>query len=178
MLNTQMYGYSYPFGKAEIADFLLPTLKPNASILDIGAGSGIYREILGYNFNWSAVELWPATAEYLQNKYNKVYNIDMRDFIYPQNYDLIIFGDVLEHFTVKDAQNLLEIAEKHSHAILIAVPFELEQEVMYGNIGEKHLQPDLTPEIFAIRYPKFQLIHCVTQNHKPLYGYYYFSKEE
>ena len=33
--------------------------------------------------------------------------MDIRNFEYPTDYDLVIFGDVLEHMTVKEAQLVL-----------------------------------------------------------------------
>ena len=172
----QKYGYSYSWGKPEIADYLLNKLKPNASILDVGAGGGIYRDLLGYDFKWSAVEIWKDTADYLIGKYDKVYNIDIRNFEYTENYDLIIFGDVIEHLSVEDAQAVVDKAKQHSNSIMIAVPYMLEQDSLYGNESEKHLQADLTEENFKERYPDFNAVHIVKTGNSSIYGYYYWEK--
>ena len=172
----QKYGYSYSWGKPEIADYLLNKLKPNASILDVGAGGGIYRDLLGYDFKWSAVEIWKDTADYLVDKYDKVYNVDIRNFEYTENYDLIIFGDVIEHLSVEDAQVVIDKAKQHSNSIMIAVPYMLEQESLYGNESEKHLQADLTEENFKERYPDFDAVHIVKTENSSIYGYYYWEK--
>lgn len=177
-MDTTRLGYSYPWGKPEVADMIVPTLPARASILDVGAGNGVYREIFGHQFKWTAVEIWHETAEYLKALYDKVYEEDIRNFQFSKKYDLVILGDVLEHLTTKDAQKVIAKIMRNSNAILIAVPYELEQGSLYGNEAETHLQPDLTPEIFHIRYPEFKLIHCVTQRRVPIYGYYYWSKEK
>lgn len=175
-MDVRDYGYSYPWGKSEVAEMLAPKLPNKARILDVGAGNGIYRDMIGHQFNWSAVELWHETAEHLSKTYNKVYEIDIRDFKYSRSYDLIIFGDILEHLSVEDAKEVLSKAMKHSDRILVAVPYQLEQGALYGNDAETHIQSDLTLKEMRIRYPELNLIHCVTRFMIPIYGYYYWEK--
>ena len=57
-----------------------------------------------------------------------LFNDNVRDFQGENNinneknkYDLIIFGDVLEHLSIEDAQKVLAIAEENAKAIMIAV---------------------------------------------------------
>ena len=168
------YGYSYPQGKQEVKNFLQSVLAPDAKICDMGPGGGTYYNLLGNRYNWTGVEIWHETAEYLKDKYNQIYEMDIRNFEYPTDYDLVIFGDVLEHMTVKEAQLVLQKAKSHSHSILVAVPYKLKQEAIYGNNAEVHIQDDLTPEIFNQRYPDFKLIYQIPN----LYGYYYWEKKE
>lgn len=169
------YGGSFPYGKEQIAAYLKQFLEDGDSILDVGAGGGTYYHYLGPNYKWSAVEIWHNSALYLQNFYETVYEIDIKDFDYPEDYDLIIFGDVLEHLSVEDAQRVLKKAKQHTKAILIAVPYNYEQDEMYGNKAEIHLQPDLTPTNFEERYPGYQKIMTVNYN-EPIYGYYFWIK--
>jgi 2-polyprenyl-3-methyl-5-hydroxy-6-metoxy-1,4-benzoquinol methylase len=76
-------------------------------ILDIGAGSGTYADALknaGYSKTIDAVEVWPQYIEkyYLKKKYRNVFHQDVRtrtDF----DYDVVIFGDILEHMTKEEA---------------------------------------------------------------------------
>lgn len=82
-------------------------LAPDAKILDVGAGGGTYYKLLGPQYNWTAVEIWKESAEYIKQFYNTVYQIDIRDFQYQEDYDLIIFGDILEHLSVEDAKKVL-----------------------------------------------------------------------
>lgn len=132
-------GYSYPQGKREIKDFLLKRLKPNDKICDVGPGEGTYYNLLGSNFDWTGVEIWHDTVEFLKNKYNKIYEADIRNFNYPEDYDLIIFGDILEHLSIEDAQRVLKEARKHTKAIMVAVPYCLKQGSLYGNKAETHI---------------------------------------
>lgn len=173
MTDTHKYGYSYPEGKPFVQQFLWRHLPSQAKILDVGPGGGTYYHLLGTDYDWSAVEIWHDTAEYIKQFYSKVYEMDIRNFKYYEDYDLIIFGDVLEHLTVIDAQKVLELAKQHTTAILVAVPYCLPQEPIYGNEAERHLQPDLTPEIFDQRYPGFTSIF-----RSKYYGYYYWEKGE
>ena len=166
------YGYSTPQGKAEIRNFLIPTLHPGAKILDVGAGEGTYYHLLGKDYNWSAVEVWPDTAKYLAGFYNTVYEGNIVDFYYPYDYDLVIFGDVIEHLTVEDAQECIARAKEHSKAILVALPYDMEQGALYGNEAEIHRQTKMTPKIFDERYPGFKLILDYR-----VHAYYYWSKE-
>lgn len=164
-------GGSYQYCKIEIANFLKERFSLGSNILDVGAGCGTYGYYLGAGYNLEAVELWQESIDVLSEhqSYTKVYPVDIRNFKYEKDYDLIIFGDVLEHLTVADAQKVLKEAEKHAAHILIGVPYMLEQEAIYGNEAEVHLQPDLTHKNFKERYPGYNLII----GRFDLYGYYY-----
>ena len=164
----QYHGYSYPEGKNSVRDFLWYNLKPGAKILDVGAGGGTYRHLLGGIYKWDAVEVWEPSARFIITWYDRVFGCDIRDFQYTEDYDLIIFGDILEHLSVEDAQRVLKEASRHSKAVLVAVPYCLPQEAINGNEAERHLQPDLTHTIFNERYPGFKRIHG-----SKYYGYYY-----
>lgn len=164
-------GGSYQYGKKEIVAYLNSTLPENAFILDMGAGGGTY----GYyfqdkNYNIDAVELWQESIDQLNRFgwYKNIYQEDIRNFNYPRSYDLIIFGDVLEHLTIEDAQKVLKEAEKHTKAIMVAVPYNYEQGAYYGNEAERHLQPDLTYKLFNERYPGYKLMVG-----NEFYGYFY-----
>lgn len=98
-----MLGQSTWVGKEIVRDFLKKYLQPGMKICDMGAGKGIYHDILGDEYEWTAVEIWPESINYLQGRYKFVYGINLLNFNYPQDYDLVIFGDVLEHLTVEDA---------------------------------------------------------------------------
>ena len=102
----------------------------------------------------------------LREKYCEVYAEDIRDFKY-RYYDLVIFGDILEHLEVKEAQEVLNYALQHSTEVLVAVPYQYVQGEIGGNVYEIHKQDDLTPEIMQERYPSLELL---LGNEK--YGYY------
>lgn len=162
------YGMSSPIGKQNIKNFLESKISPGAKILDAGAGGGTYYKLLGPNYDWTAVEIWHPSAEYIKQFYKKVYETDIRLFLYPEYYDLIIFGDILEHLSVEDAQFVLQEALSHSKSIMVAIPYRYKQNAIYGNEAEKHIQDDLTPENFNERYPGFTLVYSYNN-----YAYYW-----
>lgn len=161
--------YSYDYFKQDIREYLLTKFNPSARILDVGCGCGTYFNLLGDYFKEiDGVEVFlPNIINYdLRNKYHKVYNADIKDFKY-SNYDIIIFGDIIEHLEVKEAQKVLEYAYNHSKEMIVAVPYELEQGIEEDNIYEIHKQPDLTPNIMKERYP---MLKEFLKN--DVYGYY------
>lgn len=161
--------YSYDFFKQDIKEYLIKLFSKHARILDVGAGCGTYYELLkDYFKEIDAVEVFlPNIMNYnLKEKYHKVYNANIKDLRYA-NYDIIIFGDIIEHLEVKEAQEVLEYAYNHSKEMIVAVPYQLEQGIEEDNIYEIHKQPDLTPKIMKERYP---MLKEFLKNE--LYGYY------
>jgi hypothetical protein len=153
--------YSTGYFKTETKDYILENYPKDIRILDVGAGCGTYSDLLkplGY-INMDCVEVFPdyITQFNLNQKYTNVFigditklNLDFND------YDLIIFGDVLEHINLSDSKSLLKkIGNKD---ILIGVPFESPQGEHYGNIYETHLQPELTLISFLTEYEGFHPI--------------------
>ena len=161
---------SYPYGKTEIATWIRQNF-PDAVILDVGAGEGTWHELLP-EYTMDAVEIYEPAAAAL-NGYRNVAVKDIITYKYRKHYDLIIFGDVLEHMTVEDAQKVISYAKAHCTDMLVAVPWLYEQDEVDGNKWQKHIQPDLTPEIFDERYPGFDVLW---QNE--MYAYYHLSKTE
>lgn len=160
---------SYAMFKKEITDFLKFTFDKDATILDVGAGEGTYLPYLqDYFTNIEAVEVFlPNIINYdLENRYKKVYNIDIRNFTYDY-YDIIIFGDVIEHLEVKEAQKVLKYALERCKQLIVAVPYKAQQGIEEDNIYEIHKQDDLTDQIMKERYP---FLINVYKNRK--YGYY------
>ena len=135
----------------------------------------VLHKLLGKDFDWSAVEIWHNTAFYLSKFYNKVYEGDIINFYYPEEYDLVIFGDVIEHLEVEDAKLCVERAKKNAKAIMIAVPYDTKQGILYGNEAEIHHQTEMSSEIFDERYPGFKRIVYIPHLQ---YAYYYWSRED
>lgn len=161
--------FSYDFYKQEIREYLKNKFKGNAKVLDVGAGCGTYWNLLHNDFKLiDAVEVFkPNIEKYkLKQKYHRVYNMNIKEFKY-ENYDIIIFGDIIEHLDVKEAQEVLKYALNRCKEVIVAVPYELEQDEVDGNIHEIHKQPDLTPEIMKERYPYLKLLF-----NNDVYGYY------
>lgn len=161
---------SYYFGKAQVCAWVRKTFPASSTVLDVGPCDGIWRQLLP-EYVMDAVEIFPPNAERCRAlPYRRVVCQDVRRFVY-DHYDLIIFGDVIEHMDVKDAQAVLEYAGPRCRDMIVAVPFLYPQEPFYGNPWEKHLQPDLTPKLFAERYPGFEVLYDPGNN------YCYYHKE-
>ena len=160
---------SYKYFKEEIANDLIQIFSKKCTILDVGAGSGTYYDLLGDYFDkMDAVEVFTPNIEnyHLKEKYRQVFNVDIRDFKY-EDYDIIIFGDIIEHLEVEEAKKVLKYAYERCRQMIVAVPYNYKQGIEYGNIYEIHKQDDLTPEIMKERYPYLKLLYG---NDK--YGYY------
>jgi len=153
---------SYVEGKREVTLWIAEHVPDNGTILDVGPCNGVWADFIKTlcpDVQMDAIEIFvPNIAFYdLVHKYRKVYAGDVADFKY-DHYDLVIFGDVLEHMEVEKAQAVLAYAKEHATDYVIGIPFEYEQDAIYGNPWEKHLQPDLTPALFEERYPDHELI--------------------
>jgi 2-polyprenyl-3-methyl-5-hydroxy-6-metoxy-1,4-benzoquinol methylase len=90
-------------------------IKPD-TILDVGAGAGMYKLLIermvlerAQPKTVDAIEIWePYVKEFeLEKLYNNVYTQDVRSWE-NWNYDLVIFGDVLEHMSKEDAIEVWE----------------------------------------------------------------------
>lgn len=152
---------SWSFGKNEVIAWIKQNFPQGSTCLDVGPCDGRWWYFLHDYLTMDAVEIYkPYIDVYeLKNKYREVINADVADLLYPNGYDLIIFGDVIEHMPVDKAQKVLDYASKHCNKIIVAVPFLYKQGPMRGNKYEEHIQDDLTPELFNERYPGFTMIY-------------------
>ena len=168
-VSTNLMATSYETYKKEITNYLKNMFGRNAKILDVGAGEGTYLPFLEPYFeNIEAVEVFkPNIDNYdLEKRYKKVYNVDIRNFKYDY-YDIIIFGDVIEHLEVKEAQEVLKYALNRCNEMIVAVPYLSPQGIEEDNIYEIHKQDDLTNEIINKRYPYLKNVYKDDK-----YGYY------
>ena len=168
-----MYGTSYPKFKQEVKEYLTRLLPKGSYVLDVGGGDGTYGRLLYDHFEIDTIEIYQGAVEHLKKTgfYDDVRQGDIRTSIIHKRYDLIILGDVIEHMTVVDAKEVIKRCEVVSDYVLIAVPYLYQQGALYGNQHEVHLQPDLTPAIFEMRYKGYIRIFGDTN-----YGYYINSK--
>ena len=160
---------SYGFYKEEVKEYLKSKFNESAEILDVGPGRGTYYDLLNDSFNnIDAVEVFEPNIERfgLKDKYKNVYNFDIKDFKYDY-YDIIIFGDVIEHLEIEEAQKVLEYAYTRCQEMIVAVPYCYPQGMEEDNKYEIHKQPDLTPENVLERYPMLKLL-----SKNDVYGYY------
>lgn len=110
-----------------------------ATILDVGVGFGrwgiLFREFLEiwnsgrYDGKWEriidGVEIFPGyIKDYHKYFYSDIYLQDALSFLKStdKKYDLINFGDVLEHFTKDEGEELLKIAVEKGRNVLINIP--------------------------------------------------------
>lgn len=160
---------SYDYGKIEVVNWVYQSFAPGCICLDVGACDGKWYDLLGAYLTMDAVEIFtPNIMQHaLEAKYRHVYAGDIADYQYSW-YDLIIFGDVIEHMEVSKAQQVLKHASGKCRDMIVGVPYLYPQDAIYGNPYERHIQPDLTPEIFAERYPDLELLWGNAR-----YGYYH-----
>lgn len=102
-------------------------------VVDVGCGDGFYGKLikgLRDNVFVIGIEKNPIYKDKfeLENFYDILLILDIRDTIKDIFADLIIFGDVLEHLEKVDCMNVLKVAVKHSKYILINSPlgFQLQ----------------------------------------------------
>lgn len=157
---------SYDIGKNVVCDWVRDNFPKESKILDVGACNGLWKRLLR-EYTMDAVEIFPPNIVWLGD-YRDIYNMDIYDFTYDW-YDLIIFGDVIEHMSVERAQKVLEYAKKRCKDLIVAVPFLYRQGAIYGNPWEVHVQDDLTAELVAERYPMLEVLHDT----KTSYCYYH-----
>jgi predicted SAM-dependent methyltransferase len=127
------------------------------SILDVGAGFGRWgilgREFLeiwddsNYSDRWNrkidAVEIFEDYVKpYHSYFYDNVYIINAIEFMRSNEYkyDLIICGDVIEHFEKSEGEKFIEDCLKHCRYLLINIPIgkNWEQGIINNNENEVH----------------------------------------
>lgn len=146
---------SYDLGKSDLLKWIRKNFSTDSEILDVGACDGKYRQLLFNYPNMDAVEVFEPNANAIKTLYRNTYCLDISEFQY-NHYDLIIFGDVIEHMEVSKAKKVLQYATRRCHDMIVSVPFLYPQGELYGNPWERHIQDDLTPELFEERYPGFE----------------------
>ena len=175
---------SYRAGKEYVSLYLRSHFPKGSKCLDVGCCEGFWFDMLSDWFDMDGVEVWrPNVQQYLLfDKYTNLFVKNITEFNYPYDYDVIIFGDIIEHLSVEEAQVVLKTAQSHAKEVIVAVPFLYPQGEKNGNKYEIHKQADLTEEIFAQRYPDFVQLWPNTRPF-PLttpfpYGYYKLSQTE
>ena len=119
-----------------------------------------------YYKNIDAIEAYEDNYMLCKAIYSKVFKCDIKEFDWC-SYDIIILGDILEHLTVGDAQNVLQNCIRNSKEVIVVVPYEMPQHALYNNVLEIHLQPDLTPENFKERYPQLNVLFSCYEKYNP-----------
>ena len=164
---------SYDYGKKEVCEWIRLMFPKESTILDVGACDGKWHHLLPEYENMDAVEVYEPNMQNLTG-YRQAFLADIRHFKY-EWYDLIIFGDILEHMTPMKARDVLKYAKPRCKDLIIAVPFLYKQGAEYGNPYEVHIQDDLTAEIFEQRYPGYSVLF--KPNEVEDYRYYHKGEE-
>lgn len=135
---------------------LLRKLNPQ-TILDVGVGFGrwgiLFREFLEvwdsgiYDGEWNrqikGIEIFPGyIKDYHRYFYDDIYIENALDYLKNtgERYDLINFGDVIEHFEKADGEELIKLAVDKGRFVLITIPIGKywAQEGTKGNPFEAH----------------------------------------
>lgn len=151
----------------------------DARILDVGAGQGKYAELLPTYPRVDACEVWePYVQQHkLRELYREVYVSDVYDLVRSawwddRHYDLVIMGDVLEHLPVDRARTVVDRVLTVGADVLVVVPFRYPQGEEHGNVYQRHVQDQLTPELMASTYPDLELLALETRSWRPFKGLY------
>lgn len=146
---------SAPDFKTHTRDYLVARYPSHAAILDVGAGEGLYSQLLRRYFPYmDAVEIHQPYIDLykLEEHYRYVFRADIREFAVP-HYEIIILGDILEHMNRSAALDLLNRLIPSAGECIVSLPFLSVQGAAHDNEYETHLQADLTPELIATEYP-------------------------
>lgn len=162
-----------------VREIVISEWDKDARILDVGAGFGKYRLLLPEYPAMDAIEIWEPyiEEEQLRELYRTVYTGDICEFAMAlvggsAVYDLAILGDVLEHIRREKAKALIQVLTSICGDVLVVVPYEYEQGEEHGNPYQRHLQPDLTPELMETEYPELKLAETETRDGKLYRGLY------
>jgi hypothetical protein len=161
--------YSFDYFKDDVKLHIMRNVPSYAKVLDVGAGSGKYGVMLRHYFdNIDALEVYPPYIHIfdLHSIYKRIFCSDIMEFDISE-FDYFIFGDIIEHLSVDNAQELLSYINNSGKKCLVAIPYQMEQGEVGGNKYETHLQSDLTENNFIKRYPYMRLLF-----NNELYGYY------
>ena len=134
--------YSDDSGRGFVAE-TLRRLNPS-TVLDVGPGAGAYgrlvREVLTVDV-LDAVEAWEPYVDRfgLLDIYDAVTVEDVRR-VTKFDYDVVIFGDVLEHMSQEDAVAVKALAREQAKAVIVSMPIiHYPQGDEEGNPFEAHV---------------------------------------
>lgn len=153
-------------------------------ILDVGCGEGTYpklfkeKNLTTTETWWYGVEAWKdyISKFNLSELYNVILNQDARtlDWAKLPEFDLVIFGDVLEHMTKEESAILVSKALNHSKFVFISIPVvHSPQGEVNGNPYEAHIKDDWTHEEVLNTFPFIKKSHVAKK-----IGVYLLSKKD
>lgn len=132
------------------------------TVLDVGPGRGTYARLLKpHGLIIDCVEIFPPYVDRykLHDQYRHVTIGDARTHD-TFDYDLVIFGDVLEHMSRDDSTALWQRASQEAQWGLISIPIICyPQGASHGNPYEAHIQEHVTPAMVRDDYGPFNIEH-------------------
>lgn len=165
-LQDNLRGLSCDEGKIPVLKYIIENVNKYETILDAGFGAGAYGKLLKalYYQNIDGLDVYDKHINEmgLNLIYDSIFIENITDFDF-EYYDLIILGDIIEHLDLESAKQLLLkfINENKCSQMIISVPYEYEQDELYGNSHEKHLQPEINEKYMEKHYPFLNLISKV-----------------
>lgn len=175
-LDARCHDEVFDWAGLVVRDLVCAEFDPTTTeVLDVGAGQGKYRLLLNEYAFVDACEAWqPSVVQHdLRALYRKVYECEIQTFVLEsREYDVVILGDVLEHLTVADARLVVTELCATRADLVVVVPYLYEQGPEHGNVYQRHLQADLTPEVMTRRYPELCLVALETRDRRPFKGVY------
>jgi len=154
------------------------------SILDMGAGNGKYSKLLRSVLPECKIDAVEATKEYidqygLNSMYDTVYNMTIEEYLEKntgQSYDVVIFGDVLEHMYFSKVTDYLDFLLYRTRWILCVWPTNLRQDEWCGNGYECHRSnfklKDLSDKFEVGFYTKRFVGWACAYTHQPVHMHY------
>lgn len=138
-----------PISSSEGKDWTRQKIRELAaeSLLDVGAGAGTYAKLLAQDrpARLTALEVFePYVEKYgLRELYDEVLLGDARSTALPEA-DVVVLGDVAEHMTVEEAQDLWRRAgEAAKRAVYMSIPIvHYPQGELEHNHHEVHVVDD------------------------------------
>lgn len=175
----------YDWAGLQVREFITMLYPTTIQILDVGAGQGKYRRLLR-EYPWvDGCEIWEPTVRRhdLHTLYHHMHVGDVYDLMVileagygddaeTSAYDVMIFGDVIEHLTRERAWVTLQRAYTVCPDVLVVIPYLYPQEPHDDNEYQRHLQDDLTPELMHVEYPELSLVSLETREGRPFKGIY------
>jgi len=137
-----------PFSSADGKQWIKKIISrmPHATILDVGAGTGTYRDMFP-DAEMTAVEIWESYVERykLKERYQSVYCSDVRDWVRDNSslasFDVAILGDILEHMSIDDAVVLYTRIRLIADTVVLSIPivhYPQGDEVIHADGTHEH----------------------------------------
>jgi len=137
-----------PYSKRHFDDAvesLVQLLQPR-TVLDIGAGAGKYATLIRRAYPAAVITAIEMDREYIERfklaeKYDAVRAIDAEQLLteVDTDYDLVIFGDVIEHLRKSTGLDLLNFFIYRCKKMLVLFPLRDRQGAVGGKRQEAHI---------------------------------------